>query len=605
MQNLRSLFVISSILLLVSCSKDDYGTSEVNLGLSNSSYSGYGNTQTAATTQYSLTVTAGTGGSVSTSGGTYDDGTTVTITATPNDGYEFVGWNGSDSSNATIDITINSDTTLEALFTEVQTTSSTSTDTSVYNADLIDFNYYLHSSLPDEWITEFNTIMNNLESTIPAYKRSGFPESMNIYAWNNSAPRPYTDPNGNSMQGASISGNGTDFWMVLEIPDDEFTYNSMHRYSVIAHEYFHVYQHSMSPAFSVGSDGEFNNPNAMDVKWLIEGSAAAFESLYIQENYGINYFEEGQAWGVEADVLSDPASYEFYSKQDNNYANSVFMVLALVKELENVGFSTEKAFQSIFKVYWEQDPKNSDWKTKFEETFTIDVDTFYGKLTNYSTDMSLIYPSSAITLQNIINDDSDIAQVNTATTSTVTQYSLTVSAGVGGSVSTTGGTYDDGTIVTITASPNDGYEFVGWNGSDSSNSTISITINSNTTLEALFSEVQSTVTTSSTYNIDVTAQSSSNYILSGSDLNGNVSGNDPSISAKVGDTFNFNVNSPGHPFYLIIASNGGIDSNNLINGVTNNGSSSGTISWSPTETGTYYYICAYHPSMLGTITITE
>ena len=47
------------------------------------------------------------------------------------------------------------------------------------------------------------------------------------------------------------------------------------------------------------------------------------------------------------------------------------------------------------------------------------------------------------------------------------------------------------------------------------------------------------------------------------------------------------------------------DSNNLINGVTNNGSSSGTISWSPTETGTYYYICEFHPSMLGTITITE
>ena len=193
---------------------------------------------------------------------------------------------------------------------------------------------------------------------------------------------------------------------------------------------------------------------------------------------------------------------------------------------------------------------------------------------------------------------------NTQTAAT-TQYSLTVTAGTGGSVSTSGGTYDDGTIVTITATPNDGYEFTGWNGSDSSNATIDITINSNTTLEALFSEVQATSTTSSTYSIDVTAQSSSNYILSGSDQNGNVSGNDPSISAKVGDTFTFNVNSPGHPFYLIIVSNGGIDSNNLINGVTNNGSSSGTISWSPTEAGTYYYICEYHPSMLGTITITE
>ena len=43
----------------------------------------------------------------------------------------------------------------------------------------------------------------------------------------------------------------------------------------------------------------------------------------------------------------------------------------------------------------------------------------------------------------------------------------------------------------------------------------------------------------------------------------------------------------------------------LIDGVTNNGASSGIISWTPSEAGTYYYICEYHPSMLGTITITE
>ena len=554
MRGFKFLLIISSLLLFITCSKDDgYGPREDYSGSSNSYNppSTASPTTTTTVTQYSLTVTAGAGGSVSTSGGTYDDGTSVSIIATPNDGYEFSGWNGSDSSSTTITITINSNTTLEALFSQVETTETTSTDTSIFNADLIDFNYYLHSSLPDEWITEFNTIMNNLESTIPAYKRSGFPESMNIYAWNNSVPSPYTDPNGNSMQGASISGNGTDFWMVLEIPNDEFTNNSSHRYSVIAHEYFHVYQHSMSPAFSVGSDGEFNNPNAMDVKWLIEGSAAAFESLYIQENYGINYFEEGQAWGVEADVLSDPASYEFYSKQDNNYANSVFMVLALVKELENVGFSTEKAFQSIFKVFWEQDPKNSDWKTKFEETFTIDIDTFYSSLASYSTDMSLIYPSSTITVQNIINDTSAISEVSTETTSTETTSTETTST------------------------------------------------------ETTSTETTSTETTSNTFSITVTAQSSSNYILSGSDQNGNVSGNDPSISAKVGDTFSFDVNSPGHPFYLINVSNGGTDSNNLIDGVSNNGASSGTISWTPTTAGTYYYICEYHPSMLGTITITE
>ena len=131
MRCFRTLFIISSILLLVSCSKDDYGNSEVNIGSSNSSFSNYGNTSTSTVTQYSLTVSAGVGGSVSTSGGTYDDGTIVTITASPNDGYEFVGWNGSDSSNSTISITINSNTTLEALFSEVQSTVTTSTDTSV------------------------------------------------------------------------------------------------------------------------------------------------------------------------------------------------------------------------------------------------------------------------------------------------------------------------------------------------------------------------------------------------------------------------------------------------------------------------------------------
>ena len=67
-------------------------------------------------TQYTLTVSAGEGGSVSTEGGTYDEGTEVTITATPNDGYEFVGWEGSDSDSNSLTLTLNSDTSIQALF---------------------------------------------------------------------------------------------------------------------------------------------------------------------------------------------------------------------------------------------------------------------------------------------------------------------------------------------------------------------------------------------------------------------------------------------------------------------------------------------------------
>lgn len=68
-----------------------------------------------------------------------------------------------------------------------------------------------------------------------------------------------------------------------------------------------------------------------------------------------------------------------------------------------------------------------------------------------------------------------------------TQFTLTISASEGGTISTEGGTYDEGTEITITASPEEGYKFVGWEGSDSLSSTINITLNDNTTLQALFS----------------------------------------------------------------------------------------------------------------------
>ena len=180
-------------------------------------------------------------------------------------------------------------------------------------------------------------------------------------------------------------------------------------------------------------------------------------------------------------------------------------------------------------------------------------------------------------------------------------YTLSVTASaVGGTVSTEGGDFEEGTEVTITATANEGYRFTGWEGSDSTSESLTVTLNSDQTYQALFELIPVSV-----YTISVSAQGSSNYILTGDDANGSVSGNDPSVSLKVGDTLNFNVNAQGHPFYLIKTSNGGFGSSNLIDGVSNNGTVSATVSWTPTEAGTYYYICEYHPSMLGTITVTE
>ena len=108
-----------------------------------------------------------------------------------------------------------------------------------------------------------------------------------------------------------------------------------------------------------------------------------------------------------------------------------------------------------------------------------------------------LLPITLIFLLSIFNyscssddDDSAVSSVIQTPTpepeETTTQYTLTVSAGDGGSVSSEGGTYDEGTKVTVTASPNEGYRFIGWESSNSKSESLTVTLNSSQSYHALF-----------------------------------------------------------------------------------------------------------------------
>ena len=78
---MKKLPLYITLLLLITCSKD---STEDNSSVYVAPPTNTTNTTTTpSVTQYTLTVTAGTGGSVSTAGGTYNDGTSISITATP------------------------------------------------------------------------------------------------------------------------------------------------------------------------------------------------------------------------------------------------------------------------------------------------------------------------------------------------------------------------------------------------------------------------------------------------------------------------------------------------------------------------------------------
>ena len=90
------------------------------------------------------------------------------------------------------------------------------------------------------------------------------------------------------------------------------------------------------------------------------------------------------------------------------------------------------------------------------------------------------------------------------------------------------------------------------------------------------------------------------YIVSGTDRSGAVSGNDPSMTFKIGDTVTFDMSAihPSHPLEIRVSLGG-----TLASGVT--GAGTETVVWDTTglPAGTYYYQCTVHPNMYGTITL--
>ena len=109
----------------------------------------------------------------------------------------------------------------------------------------------------------------------------------------------------------------------------------------------------------------------------------------------------------------------------------------------------------------------------------------------------------------------------------------------------------------------------------------------------------SAIADSETFKIEVSAEGYRNYILSGTDRKGSLSGNDPTVTVNKGDTIIFDVDASRHPFYIKTDfSRGGGDqvTKGILSGTP--GIQNGTLSWNTegVSKGKYYYICSPHAS---------
>lgn len=101
----------------------------------------------------------------------------------------------------------------------------------------------------------------------------------------------------------------------------------------------------------------------------------------------------------------------------------------------------------------------------------------------------------------------------------------------------------------------------------------------------------------------VTFEMATAFIFNG---NGLVNGANPDLTLKRGNTYEFMVNAPGHPFWIKTDQSTGTG-NAYSNGVTDNGTSEGTLVFTvPMDApDLLYYICEFHSPMTGVLTITD
>jgi hypothetical protein len=99
-------------------------------------------------------------------------------------------------------------------------------------------------------------------------------------------------------------------------------------------------------------------------------------------------------------------------------------------------------------------------------------------------------------------------------------------------------------------------------------------------------------------NFAVTPNGITSFIIDGN--------SNPTLTLTRGFTYNFNVNTPGHPFDIKTARVTGTGSR-FATGVTGQGTTVGTVTFvvPPTAPATLFYQCEVHSSMGGTLNIVD
>jgi len=248
---------------------------------------------------FELTIIDSEGGYVSVESGSYERGTQLSITATPNENYHFIGFEGIDGFENTISITMDSNKTIQPNFFvkhdgvkrrnnywfEESELDYISSDNFIVWWDK-DFDYLpraisvlemyegiMQLTIDNGWGIPYSKIIPGLDS-------SNHLMSLYIYTENNSSDIIWSSNRarccgvgGNELEGMPYTGMSAHFFSELE--DGSYQLNSGIKMTLY-HEAFHMMQFSMP----LNTEGGETFPYANDSSWWTESTARWFERKY-------------------------------------------------------------------------------------------------------------------------------------------------------------------------------------------------------------------------------------------------------------------------------------------------------------------------------------
>ena len=550
--------------------------------------------------KYTLSVSASDGGSVSTSGGEYIANTSVSIKASPQQGYEFSGWTGTTLTGSSISVKVTSNQTVTANFIRsIYTLTIVSVGSGEVTQQLInsgrgedyesgetirltatpesEFLFYdweqLQNNLSensyenhiDIIMDQSKTVTATFEEKLPLINPDNTDKNNSVGKWKIRKKSPGTKRLSERAVNCEVN---------------EVIFRSDNSFTIITQTQTITGQYTIDSESSISLNiGETNIGIFTDI--ILTDNYLSFNIKLTDVCEDQLDADKDPTYDEASDPIAPTSSGSQTTETNSSTLTSKPCTIKTILISDNAGFLPDTANQIV---------------SLGDSVQNIIIDITIGSTCTETLSVSSSNLPDGVTVS---LDNNQITISGTPLSNSVGIFDYDIFLNVASPTSILSGK--------ITVENNDTTDIItdqGDGGSDTSGTTTSSTDNSNSSGTTSSTSANSNQESQS-FNLQVLLfeNNSTDYrVLLNEDRLGGLNGDaDPDLDFYVGDTINFEIDTPGHPFYLKTVQDTG--TGDLISGVTNNGATNGTVSWTPTAAGTYYYQCSLHNGMYGTITV--